>query len=178
MGLPAIVVKRVDQACTFHVIGGILRKVHFVAATLSVLCCTLGIAAGPAPLSWPSFQASKAPGDAAIVKRIEKADWFQVCAAWGRAARSGKDERYRIASLLFITDKNLVNGIDLMNVKSKRPEIGMSLCGVVAQLGAPEGVNQTQRAGGHHSQLIYRSRRLYVYLDGPDANGLVTAVQF
>lgn len=152
-----------------------MKTPYFALAILA----SSAAAAGPpgTPSTWHEFTHSRNAADTAAVKRIEKMEWWKVCAAWGRASR-GKDPRFAAAAQAYLVQERTINGHDLANLKARRPEIGMTFCGVLAQLGMPEALNQTARASGHHAQLVYRTRRLYVYTDGLDANGLVTSVQF
>jgi hypothetical protein len=148
----------------------------FVAAL--VLSIAHGATAPPVPTDWKGFLYSDFPGDRKSVAAIQKMELYSQCMAWGRAARSGKDQRWTSALLANLQHEKGVNDIDVGNITEVHPVIGMSLCGVVAIMGRPDRVNQTQSARGHHSQLVYRSRRTYVYLDGPTADGLVSAVQY
>jgi hypothetical protein len=132
----------------------------------------------PIPATWGAFQGSSQPADKKAVASVLKMEWWKVCETWGREARSGKNPRMKAATLAFLVEGNYVNGSDLNQVKNKTPEIGMTFCGVVAAMGMPDSVNQSKRASGHHNQMIYRSRHIYVYTDGKDANGLVTSIQF
>lgn len=77
----------------------------------------------------------------------------------------------------FLRSDNTINGRHLGGASGRDPEIGMSLCGVLAAMGRPDKVNQTETATRHHSQLIYRSRGIYVYTEGADANGIVRSIQ-
>jgi hypothetical protein len=132
-------------------------------------------AAPPVPTNWTEFEKSLAAEDIAIVRRLRKIEWWEACQLWGRSVREVKDARLRVGAREFLLSQRLINGKDLGHVGDRSVDIGMTACGVFAALGRPHTVNQTQTARGHHSQLVYG--RLYVYVDGVDANGVVTAIQ-
>jgi hypothetical protein len=131
--------------------------------------------AGELPKDWGAFQSSTAAADVAVVKRISKLQWWQVCQLWGQSVRAVKDERLRVATREYLISERLINGKDLGHAGDRTVDIGMTTCGVFAALGRPHTVNQTTTATSHHMQMVYG--RLYVYTDGDSANGLVTAIQ-
>lgn len=131
----------------------------------------------PVPANWAAFTASKDPADQAVVKRLSKLQWWEICQLWGQSVRAVKDERLRVATREYLVSTKMINGNDLGHVADRSVDLGMTACGVFAALGRPSTVNQTTTARGHHNQFVYDGRRLYVYTDGPDANGTVTAVQ-
>lgn len=132
----------------------------------------------PVPDSWAAFLSSKNAGDAKVVARIQKMEWWQACEAWGRQARTNADPRLRAGLLSYLQATSTINGLDVGAVTSKKPEIGMTTCGVFAQLGRPATLNQTERAGGYSAQMVYRERGMYVYTEGRDANAKVRSIQF
>lgn len=58
-------------------------------------------------------------------------------------------------------------------IRDRRLRIGMDECSVVAALGKPDVLNRTNTAGGRSDQLVYQSKRMYVYTD----NGVVRSWQ-
>jgi hypothetical protein len=132
------------------------------------------------PTSWGAFQASSVKADEALVKQINGMKWYDACAAWGREARSMKNERRRMALMLYLREDKLINGMDLANVPGPLPQTGMTACGSIALLGMPTKVNNTERSGRLSAQWVYRERGIYVYVEGtPDNhNGTVRSVQY
>jgi hypothetical protein len=72
-----------------------------------------------------------------------------------------------------------LNEVDVKSGLLDGVVVGMTTCGVFAVLGKPDDVNATTTAHGTSVQLIYRSRRMYVYTEGrPNyGNGIVRAIQ-
>lgn len=162
------------------------RGSEIVKMPIAIVGCVLAGAAWsqsksiepPVPATWQGFQESRYAPDRTLVTSIRKMELYAACIAWGRAARAGNDDRRKFAFLAYIQSENGINGTDVGSVRERHPVIGMSLCGVAAVMGRPDAVNQTQTATRHRSQLVYRAKRTYVYMEGETANGLVTAVQF
>lgn len=111
---------------------------------------------------------------------IHVAHWWDACAAWGHLAKSGHDHAREQAYLSYLSDRGLLSTRD-MGAASGDVEIGMTQCGVIAALGMPDGgVHTTEMARHRSSQMVYRSRGIYVYTDdSKPSNGqeTVTAIQ-
>ena len=58
-------------------------------------------------------------------------------------------------------------------IRERRIRVGMDECSVVAALGKPDALNRTNNAYGRRDQLVYQSKRMYVYTE----NGIVRAWQ-
>lgn len=150
-------------------------------AALSVALSTCAAAAAPdVPGSWSGFQASKAPADVQIVREINRMEWWQACAAWGREVRGKKNARRLTALREFLISDNLINGVDLTHVSGRDPEVGMTTCGAIAILGRPNTVNRTKGAAYERTQLVWRSRRIYAYTEGRpgDGNAVIRSIQY
>lgn len=155
----------------------IMSRIAAVAAAVLIGGSVLAQVANPASATWSDFTSSRDAVDKRIVAGIAKMEWWDACIAWGREAKSRKDLRRMYALQEFLRSDNTINGKDLGGVTGRSPEIGMTVCGVLAAMGRPDKINQTETASQHHSQLVYRSRGIYVYTDGPDANGVVRSIQ-
>jgi hypothetical protein len=131
----------------------------------------------PASATWSDFLASSDAHDRKLAAEVQKRDWWLTCAAWGQEARSRKNLRRMYGLQAFLLHEKNINGIDVGRVATREVEIGMTFCGVVATLGMPDRLNQTETATRHRSQMVYRSRGLYVYVEGSDANGIVRTIQ-
>jgi hypothetical protein len=133
--------------------------------------------ANPASATWSDYLQSSDPVDKKIVAQIQKMQWWEACIVWGREAKARKDLRRMYAFQEFLRSDGTINGIDLGGARGRDPELGMTLCGVLAAMGRPDSTNQTETATRHSAQLVYRSRRIYVYTEGKDANGVVRSIQ-
>lgn len=51
-------------------------------------------------------------------------------------------------------------------IRNRKPEIGMSMCSVIAALGFPVRNNRSVNHYGERFQLVYEKPRMYVYLEG------------
>lgn len=134
----------------------------------------------PIPSSWREFLLSDDPANKRVTAEIQKMQWFDACNAWGREARAMKNERRRMALMFYLRDDKLINGVDLGNVPGPLPQTGMTACGVIAMLGHPSKVNNTERGNRLSAQWVYRERGIYVYTEGTPSNhnGTVTSVQY
>ena len=132
----------------------------------------LTLAAGTATAQEPAPTAA----DKQLAADIKSMQWYQVCTAWGRAARR-KDNRRADTLRDHLLHRQLINGVDLMHVGTREPHLGMTSCGVLANMGTPSVNNSTQSATGIRQQMVYRDRNIYVYLDGQGNNGIVGAIQ-
>lgn len=99
--------------------------------------------------------------------------------AWGRESRSGKLTRRKAGLTAYLINENYINGIDIGSVTDQLPSVGQTTCGVFAILGQPDRANQTTTAARLSTQLVYRSRGVYVYTEArpDDGNGIVRAIQ-
>lgn len=131
------------------------------------------------PDSWAAFKASRNPEDKRLVVAIEKMKWWDVCRDWGYESRKKGESRRHAALREFLLVDNRINGTDLMNVQEKRVAVGMTSCGVVASLGMPDTTNYTTTASRTRAQMVYRTKRFYVYTEASanDGNGIVTSIQ-
>jgi hypothetical protein len=130
------------------------------------------------PPSWADLKISADPGDKKLVAEIEKMEWWDACAAWGRELRkAGTNNRRRAGLGHYLSNRQLINSRDSVNAQARTIQVGMTQCGVFASLGSPEAINWSTNAYKKRAQMVYRSRNMYVYTEGaPDnANGLVTS---
>jgi len=61
---------------------------------------------------------------------------------------------------------------DCQNIANKNIWIGMTSLQLVYSWGMPKNINDTTTAFGIHSQWVYGTFKLYVYLEGKDKNNL------
>lgn len=150
-----------------------------IAALLTALApAAFGAGVNPATAKWHDFVTSDDPADRKVVKYIQTTtEWWRLCLAWGKEAKARKDLRRMYALQAYLKAESFINGKDEGAVREREPEIGMTFCGVLAAVGMPDRVNQTERANAHRNQMVYRARRLYVYTEGRDANGTVVSIQ-
>lgn len=136
-------------------------------------------AAETVPSNWTEFKSSKEKSDIALVAKISKADWWNVCARYGKLRRLGKETREFVAYREHLADEDLLNGRDLMNIDKKQVAVGMTACGAFAAIGLPERSNKTTTAYGSRQQMVYSNPHRYVYVDDSKLSrtGLVIAVQ-
>jgi chemotaxis protein histidine kinase CheA len=111
--------------------------------------------------------------------KINAMPWFDACAEWGRLARQKQHTPRREAFVQRLTEGKYINSVDLAHVTESLPTVGMTACGVFAQLGLPHDINATNSALSTRQQIVYRSPRRYIYVDAPpgDYNGIVSTVQ-
>ena len=114
------------------------------------------------PGSWDQWKSSEAPGDKAMVQKIQKAEWWDNCIAWGAASRSKQRPRRFWALQDYLLQAKFINGVDLGGVNERLPAIGMTTCGAVAVLGRPTTVNNTQSVNGLRTQHVFREKRVCV----------------
>ena len=156
---------------------------------LALALCTLSILASfscnakpqePIPQTWSGFIGSTLKSDIGLVKEITSSDVWRLCISWGKEARSRKFTRRGTAIREYLIDSKFINGADLSASYESVPSIGQTTCGVFAVLGRPDTINYTKSRRSTSSQMVYRSRSIYVYTDGSDddANGIVRSVQF
>lgn len=133
----------------------------------------------PYPPTWPALKSSSHPADAALVKSVEKLEWWDACVAWGREARAKTLSRRGHALQLLLVHQRNLNTLDLQNSKGRIPSPGQTSCGTFAILGLPEKANTTESLASVRNQYVYRSRGIYVYTSGPagDHNGIVSSIQ-
>lgn len=131
------------------------------------------------PSNWTEFKSSKDKNDIALVAKISKADWWNVCARYGKLRRLGKESREFAAYREHLVHDDMLNGHDLMNIDKKQVTIGMTACGVFASIGLPERSNRTTTAYGMRQQMIYTNPGRYIYIDDAKSSstGMVTAIQ-
>jgi hypothetical protein len=110
---------------------------------------------------------------------VNALQWYEACIEWGRLARNTAHTPRREALLQRLLELDAINAHDLAHVTDRLPKVGMTACGVYAQMGMPDDINTTDTAHRKRQQLVYREPRRYVYLESaPDnANGLVTSLQ-
>lgn len=114
--------------------------------------------------SWEDLKKPRNKAEAALVKKIESTDWWMICERYGKLRRQSKETEEFIAIRAFLTDKDYLNGLDLMNVPGRNIAIGMSVCGVYAALGQPDRINNSTNVYGSKAQFVYRnSSYRYVY---------------
>ena len=79
----------------------------------------------------------------------------------------------------FLQDRKLINDIDDANAAKSQIAVGMTACGTYAAFGNPDVVNTTTTANTTSEQIVYRSRRLYVYTESRagNHNGVVRSFQ-
>lgn len=108
----------------------------------------------------------------AVAQKSPPSDDTKLCLEAGRVLRANADSEYRQAVIGRVKNNGWIDSQDYGSITSRKPRVGMSLCGVLAALGRPNDTNKTVTAAGEHWQLIYRSpRRMYVYLDNDRVTG-------
>jgi hypothetical protein len=124
-------------------------------------------------------EAKKREARAKLDAKISAMKWWDQCMAWGREARTSRHTPWREALIDHLTSEQMLNGHDLSNVTDRTPAVGMTTCGVYAQLGLPNASNATTTAHSMKVQMVYRDRAIYVYTRAApdDGNGVVEAVQ-
>lgn len=105
--------------------------------------------------------------------------WWDVCVEWGRLSRSHANDERQTHLLGFLMAERMVNNVDRQVVAGSQIFVGMTECGVFAILGLPDSANNTTTAGGTHSQLVYQSKRMYIYTEPSKetTTGIVRAFQ-
>lgn len=133
----------------------------------------------PYPPTWSALKSSSHSADAALVKSVERLEWWDACVAWGREARAKTLSRRGHALQLLLVHRGNLNTLDLRNSKERVPSPGQTSCGTFAILGLPEKANTTESLSSVRNQYVYRSRGIYVYTSGPagDHNGVVSSIQ-
>jgi hypothetical protein len=118
------------------------------------------------------------PLDPASVKKIKSMDTPKQCVFFGKLIRGQiKDKDHKLRDAIDAELKSngkisLIRDIDYDAIKNKEPEIGMSVCALVAAVGRPERTNTSHTARGASIQAVYPNG-MYVYLD----DGIVTGWQ-
>jgi hypothetical protein len=74
---------------------------------------------------------------AKLVAKVDAMKWWDQCRAWGREAKSNTHSPWQGVLIDHLRRKGLVNGQDLVNVTERMPTVGMTTCGVYAQMGTP-----------------------------------------
>ena len=156
-----------------------MRLSRFLLLIASSALMGLSAHAEDRPASWAEWESSKKPGDKEMVARIEKADWWKNCAAWGVASRQKTKTRRFWALQDYLRHTNTINAKDLGYVNERLPTIGMTTCGAVAVLGLPSSANNSQSKYGYRTQFVFRQRGVYVYTESTDGDGnaLITSLQ-
>ena len=131
------------------------------------------------PASWWALANSVKSEDLDLVKQLRSLKWDVACIKWGKGQRAQLSSRRHRAMTLMLQSDKLLNEINFVQVNTRTVEIGMNTCGVLASLGRPETVNTTRTATATRAQLIYTSRKLYVYTEaaGKSGNGIVRTIQ-
>ena len=159
-----------------------VRRLSCVACFLLAFSATAADkqAESPLPNDWREWKASQRSNDAALVRSLEKMKWSDLCAAWGPEARKKDTTRRGHAIRDKLLADQLINGIDLGAVSSRRPEVGQTVCGVLAMLGAPDDINITESQASVSQQLVYRSKGIYVRTRATpnNHNGTVTSISY
>ena len=116
---------------------------------------------------------------AKLVAKMDAMKWSDQCRAWGREAKLKTNSPWREVLIEHLTREEMVNGQDLMSVTERIPAVGMTTCGVYAQMGTPSAVNITTTAHSTTVQMVYRDPGIYVYTRARpgDGNGVVDSVQ-
>lgn len=94
-----------------------------------------------------------------------KMKWWDACVAYGREYRSHKNEKRAAELFEYLTAEQMLSDLDHVHLGDRTVAIGMTQCGVFASIGIPDATNRTETALSKNSQLIYRSRKLYVYTE-------------
>lgn len=172
-----------------NVIWAGLRPMVCVRICLAALCAsiTMGVSAQgkpadgrPIPPNWQALKNSKHPEDMALATAIEKMKWWDECIAWGIEARKKTMTRRGHALRDHLLSQQMINGIDLGGVTSRRPAVGQTACGVYAAMGLPDKVNTSENASRTSLQIIYRAKGMYVYAEGAagNHNGVVRSISY
>lgn len=133
----------------------------------------------PLPPTWWALANSVNSEDLGLVKSLRSMNWFDACADWGKGVKANLKTRRQAAIQLMLESDGMINNIDLEYVKNKNIEIGMTTCGIIASIGKPDINNTITTTSQTRAQMVYRSRKIYVYTDAKrnGANGTVTAIQ-
>lgn len=97
------------------------------------------------------------------------------CIALGQAVRAARKSAtpYSIAMNERARNEFNVAFNEISGIEQRNVAIGMSLCGVLAALGQASDVNRTvTRRGNEHFQLVYRAKRMYIYIDNDVVSGI------
>lgn len=120
---------------------------------------------------------------ARIAKKIRDADYWQTCQLVGAELRSKKTdpkkaEEHEVLFNVTMLPPYSIPNAHLPAIRNREPELGMSMCGVIAALGLPNRNNRNVSRRGERFQLVYERPRRYVYLEGEHAgNARVTSWQ-
>ena len=157
--------------------------------TLSIALATVttfAIASPPLgadiPSNWQEFKSSAHPEDKRNVADIEKkagGNLRSLCAEARSGARAKNETRRYAAIRDYLVDQRIINGQDLGNLGSGHVEIGMTLCGVLASLGAPTRNHSRRSAASQTEQLVYERTGYmtrYISLDWRQNNFYVSAI--
>jgi len=116
---------------------------------------------------------------AATRARVAAMDWWQLCVETGKALRRGDPTNSGRTWRELLLDRAAKAGqfqkIDARPVRRGRLRVGMSECAVVAALGKPNRMSQTEGVEGRNDIWGYdrRSISIYVYF----VDGAVTSWQ-
>lgn len=151
----------------------------------AALLATLSAAslAADRPDTWAEWKQSKVKANADAVKVIEAAknNMTSLCVRYGRAKRAKTPSITDDAAVAYVDSVDgLTNGLDLMNIKKREVEVGMTICGAIAAIGEPDKINHSANAYGERAQLVYRKRQVYVYAQRAkhQFTHIVTSVQW
>jgi hypothetical protein len=124
-------------------------------------------------------EAKEREARARLNAKIDAMEWWNQCKAWGREVRSKKRTPWRDALGERLTSERMLNVQDRMYVADRVPSVGMTTCGVIAQIGLPDAANTTTTASSTTVQMAYRGRGVYVYTRAApnEVNGIVNTVQ-
>jgi hypothetical protein len=115
--------------------------------------------------SWRDFKYSTDKRLTSLATAVERMKWPDACIAYGKEYRSGKSSLRETALLRYLESEHLILPKDRGHIGDRSIGIGMTECGVLASIGLPDVVNNSTTARGTDGQLVYSSRRLYVYTE-------------
>jgi len=115
--------------------------------------------------SWRDFKYASDKRLTTLAESIERMKWSDACIAYGKEFRSGKSTLREVALLRYLEAEHLTLPKDRGHIGDRSVGIGMTEGGVLASLGLPTTVNNSTTGYGSSGQLVYESRRLYVYTE-------------
>lgn len=96
---------------------------------------------------------------------VQAMKYYPFCNELGRAVRAPKRGVRDEVLVSHAESTYRVSRTDMVAIRSKRIEVGMSMCAVVAVLGTPSEVREFQSVGSKGWSVWYRERGALLYLD-------------
>lgn len=136
-----------------------------IAVLLAVMPLGTLVANGQAFPDWSEARASVDTAIRRLAAEIEKMEWPQQCAQWGRELRTGKSTLREDLLLSYLVSNGFLTSKDRGHASDRSIDVGMTGCGVVAALGLPEKVNRYTTGSSVSMQWVYRRSQMFVYLE-------------